>query len=96
MAVYIEEWEWDEANLDEIARHGLTRHIVEAVAEEMPRFRRNKRGRAASHQMIGPDPGGALWTVCFAPVPGIAGRWRTITGWPSDDDEIAWYHRSTR
>lgn len=61
-AVYIDEWDWDDGNLEELAPHGVTRRIVESVAEEAPLFRRNKRGRAASHQMIGPDPGGRMWT----------------------------------
>lgn len=56
--MYIEEWEWDDGNLDELARHGVTRRIVESVVDDTPLFRRNKRGRSASHQMTGPDPGG--------------------------------------
>lgn len=94
--MYIEEWVWDEGNLGELARHGVTSRIVESVAEEAPLFRRNKRGRAASHQMIGPDPGGRVWTICIGPIPGAPGQWRAITGWPADDDEVAWYRRSRR
>jgi hypothetical protein len=91
--MYIDEWQWDDANLDELARHGLGRHAVEQVSEESPRFRRNKGGRAATHQMIGPDRGGRLWVICIAPVPGVSGLWRAITGWPAEPEEYQWYGR---
>lgn len=74
--MYIEEWEWDDGNLDELARHGLARRHVEQVAEESPRFRRNKRGRAATHQMIGPDFGGAVWVGRMGCLH-RSDRWRT-------------------
>ena len=91
--VYIEEWIWDEGNLEELARHGLQRRTVLEVAEEAPLFRRNKRHRAASHQMIGPDRGGSMWTKCILSVL-EKGIWRAITGWPSEDQEVTWYRRS--
>ncbi len=74
--VWIAEWEWDDANLDELARHGVNRRTVLHVATEAPRFRRSKKGRAASHQMIGPDRSGQLWTICIANVYGE--RWRAV------------------
>jgi hypothetical protein len=92
--VYIEKWVWDDGNLDELARHGLSRRAVLEVAEEAPLFRRNKRNRAASHQMIGPNRGGSIWTVCIREEL-EAGVWRAITGWPSEPQEITWYERST-
>jgi hypothetical protein len=92
--MYIEEWQWDDANLDELAAHGLTRRIVEQVSEERPRFRRNKVRRAATHQMIGPDRGGKHWIICIAPVSGVPGLWRAITGWPAEPEDIQWYERS--
>ena len=91
--MYIDEWEWDDGNLDELARHGASRRIVEQVAQDTPRFRRNKHGRAATHQMIGPDWGGAIWVICIAPVPGVDGLWRAITGWPATGADKAWYRR---
>ena len=61
----IEEWEWDDGNLGELARHGVSRSVVLSVALEHPRFRRNRTERSATFQMIGPDRGGALWTICI-------------------------------
>jgi hypothetical protein len=91
--MYIDDWAWDDANLDELAQHGLTRRTVEQVSEERPHFRRNKGGRAATHQMIGPDKGGKLWIVCIAQIPGVPGRWRAITGWPAEPEDIRRYER---
>lgn len=89
----VSEWEWDDENVLH-QEHGLTALVVEAVAGEAPRFRRNRRGRSASHQMIGPDHGGQLWTVCIVAVDRYPGRWRAITGWRSEPPEIDWYRRT--
>lgn len=90
--MWISEWEWDDGNLEELAAHGLERQTVLEIARLAPRFRRNKTGRAATHQMIGRDQGGRFWTVCIVEV--FAERWRAITGWPSEDHERAWYDKS--
>ena len=55
-------------------------------------FRRNKRRRAASHQMIGPDRGGQFWTICIVHV--RDDRWRAVTGWRSQRHEIDWYNKA--
>lgn len=91
----IEEWQWDEGNLSELARHELDRRIVLQVAVEAPVFRANRKERAATHQMIGPDHGGAIWVVCIVEVSGTPGLWRAITGWGAEDLEIEWYRRNT-
>lgn len=93
----IEEWEWDDGNLAELGRHGLNRRVVLQVAEGAPAFRRNRKGRSAAFQMIGPDHGRRLWTVCIVEGgPGVPGRWRAVTGWPSDPEEFAWYQKTGR
>ncbi|HEY7349671.1 MAG TPA: hypothetical protein VH599_15250 [Ktedonobacterales bacterium] len=91
--MYIDEWEWDEANEEEIRRHGLNRRMVEQVWLEKPKFRRNKKYRAASHQMIGPDLSGAIWVIFIAQVPGGQGLWRVITGWRASKAQEEWYGR---
>jgi hypothetical protein len=90
----IREWEWDDWNVDELARHGLSPRTVRQVGNEDPRFRRNKRNRAASHQMIGPDLGGKIWMVCIVRLAGMGDVWRAITGHEASDGEIEWYRRS--
>lgn len=84
-------WAWPEQDLSELANHGLSRRIVLQVAHGAPKFRRNKRRRAASHQMIGPDHGGRMWTVCIGEVAGQPGIWRARTGWPAEPEDVDWY-----
>lgn len=87
-------WEWDDGNIDELAGHGLSPRLVNQIGNEDPRFRKNLRNRAASHQMIGPDAGGAMWMVCIVRLPGSDDIWRAITGHEADDGEIEWYRSS--
>lgn len=89
--MWISEWEWDDDNLRELARHGASRRVVLEMYRRGPRFRRNKRHRAASHQMIGPDSGGAMWVVCIVESHARRGTWRAITGWPAEEEDIMWY-----
>lgn len=97
MRLVIEGWYWDEDNLGHLG-HGLTSDIVEQVSDGTPKFRSNGKKRSASYQMIGPDRGGRMWTVCIveAEVPYEPGLWMAITGWPSDAPEKDWYKRSRR
>jgi hypothetical protein len=88
--VTIEAWEWDEGNLWKAEAHGYTPRTVEEVAQEEPKFRENLKGRAATHQMIGPTADGQMWTFCVLQVRG--GIWRTVTGWPSTGKEQEWYN----
>lgn len=67
---------------------------MEQMLREVPRFRKNKKKRAASHYMVGPDRGQAMWTICIVELPSQRGLWRAITGWPSEDSEKEWYRRS--
>lgn len=92
----IEEWEWDDTNLNELGKHGLSRSTVIQTATEAPKFRSNKKGRAATHQMIGPDYGGTHRTVCIVQNVTYVGRWRAITGWKSELHEIDWYNKTER
>lgn len=90
--IVIADWDLDEENLAELAAHGATVEILEQVVGDQPRFRRNKRRRAATHQMIGPDQGGRFWVVCLVETgPSL---WRPVTGWPAGDHEIEWWRRS--
>jgi uncharacterized DUF497 family protein len=90
--VEIRDWDVDDHNIEELANHGVSLEVVEAVATNRPRFRRNKKRRAATHQMIGPDEGGSFWVVCIRETgPSI---WRPITGWPAGGHEIEWWRRS--
>ena len=88
----IRDWEMDETNTEELAAHGVTIEIGDAVAQNHPRFRRNKKRRRATRQMIGPDGGGRIWVICLLETgPAI---WRPITGWVAREHEIDWWRRS--
>lgn len=91
-SIRIDDWDADDDNLEELARHGLSIETVDQVAMNEPRFRRNKKGRPASHQMIGPDDGDKIWVVCMVETgPRL---WRPITGWEAADNEREWWKRS--
>jgi len=90
--IRIEDWDLDEANTQELADHGVTVDILDQLLENKPRFRRNKKRRAATHQMIGPDNGGRKWVVCIRETgPSV---WRPVTGWEAAEHEIEWWRRS--
>ncbi len=89
--MHVEEWEWDDDNRAHLARHGVTRRIVEQVFETQPRFRANKPNRTGTHQMIGPAYSGTLYTICIVELYMREGLWRAITGWPASDKEKKWY-----
>lgn len=83
-------WLWDEGNLGKAEAHGYTPRTVDEVAGGDPKFRPNLRGRAATHQMIGPASDGRVWTFCV--LEAQDGVWRTVTGWPSTKGEREWYN----
>lgn len=94
--MYIADWQWDGDNLDQLAEHGLLAETVYQIADARPKFRRNKRKAAASHQMIGPDAGGRMWVVCIVAVRGRPGLWRAITGWGAEPEDENWYRGGRR
>lgn len=94
---YIEEWEFDEWNLAELAAHNADNDTVIAVWSEAPRYRKNTKGRPG-YRMIGSDQRGAIWTIAIRPVDRQPGVWRPVTGWvlENDDDDMIWYRKRTR
>ena len=78
--IRVYELEMDETNAEELAKHGISEARVLSVLEGRPQFFRNKRGRAATHVMIGPDSSGIILAIPIKPTH-IPGRWRPITGW---------------
>lgn len=92
--MYIEEWEWDDENVEHLAEHGVRPADVFAVWRESPKYRRNRKNRAASHQMVGPDGNGGFFAIFIRENEIMKGRWRVITGRPATDSERAWWERS--
>jgi hypothetical protein len=93
--LYIEGWDWDDGNIDHLALRGISPELIEdEVWLEAPRYLANRKGRSASHLMVGPDSGGRFWTICILQVEEDPAFWRAITGWQSKPHEIQWYRRS--
>jgi len=92
--MYIEEWQWDDGNREELAAHNIDSVIVYQVWREAPHYRKNQKNRAASHQMIGPDKGGHMWVLCIKRVSRALSLWRAVTGWSADQAEDDWYGRN--
>jgi hypothetical protein len=75
--------DWHAVLAESYGRSGRTSRDIE----------RNKAGRTAAYQMIGPDDGGFMWTFCILEVFTDPGLWRVITGWAAEQPEIEWYRR---
>lgn len=89
--MYIAEWNWLDEDAEHLAAHGVQPGHVLAVWREAPRYRRNRKNRAASHQMIGPDRGGEFFTIFIRQDEMITGLWRAMTGRHATVAERAWW-----
>ncbi len=95
MRLYIEEWEWDDGNIEHLATHGITPELIEdEIWLEAPKYNANRQGRSASHFMVGPDHSESMWTICILQVADEPATWRAITGWRSKPQEEQWYRRA--
>lgn len=65
----------------------LPEHLY-AIIDGFYEVTRNRRGRAASHVLIGYDPHGRCLAAPMVPT-GEPGVWRVITVWPCKPSETA-------
>jgi uncharacterized DUF497 family protein len=89
LEIEVNETEWDESNEVHCARHEVSPWLVEELLNIKPLFFPNKAERSGTHKMVGPSRSGRHWTIIMVNVG--EGRWRPITGWPSDKPEIELY-----
>jgi len=89
--LYIAEWEWRDGDVEHLATHGVQPADVLAVWREEPRYRRNRKNRAASHQMVGPDGRGGFFAIFIRQDDVEKGRWRAITGRAATAGERSWW-----
>jgi hypothetical protein len=93
--LYIEEWEWDDGNIDKLSKRSITPELIEdEIWLEAPKYLRNRRGRSADYLMVGPDRGGTMWTIGILQVADDPATWRAISGWKSKPHEQEWYRRA--
>jgi hypothetical protein len=89
--LYIAEWDWRDGDVEHLATHGVQPADVLAVWWEEPRYRRNRKNRAASHQMVGPDGRGGFFAIYIRHDAVETGRWRAITGRAATAGERSWW-----
>lgn len=82
----ISELEFDDYNIDELARHRIRPREVLQLLQNAFTVRRNRRGRSGQRQLIGRTDGGRILTIILAETP-VPERWRPVTGWDSTDAE---------
>jgi hypothetical protein len=58
-----EAFEWDGGNVEELARHHVTPPEVEAVFDNEPGWKPNKRGMAGNWKMVGRTDGDRVITA---------------------------------
>jgi len=92
--VYISEWNWLDEDIEHLAAHQVQPADVLAVWREAPKYRRNRKNRAASHQMIGPDGRGGFFAIFIRQDEITKGCWRPITGRRATATERDWWGRS--
>lgn len=75
----IVEFEWDDDNIQHLARHGLDADQVNAMLNSRITVIRNKRTGSGEYKFVGSGRGGELITLVVART-ATPGRWRPITG----------------
>jgi len=92
--------DWDDeededGNLHHCLQRGIDEAVVDQVLREEP-VEIKMRLATADFAIVGPDLGGAKWTLLFD-WSYKRGDWlRPITGWPAEPEEIAEWEKARR
>jgi uncharacterized DUF497 family protein len=84
--IRIAELEFDDYNLEELARHGVRPREVLQLLDNPFTVRRNRKHRSGQRQLIGTTHGGRVLTAVLAET-SVPDRWRPVTGWDSTPAE---------
>lgn len=76
-------FDFDDGNLEKLARRGISPSHVRQVHRNGPMFRRNKRSVTATWLMTGRDDGGRELVVAVLWADEAERILRPITGWPA-------------
>ena len=88
----VENFQWDDENLDHCADHSLGPRIARQVKDDLPLAFPNKPKRRAPFYMVGRAANGLLWTIAIEPT-ATPKLWRPITGYPSSEQQQDQYHK---
>jgi len=87
----IADWNWLDEDVEHLAEHRVRPADVLAVWREAPKYRRNRRNRASSHQMTGPHQEGAFFAFFIREDETAIARYH---GRRATAAERAWWERS--
>src|SRR5258706_7648901 len=69
MELSIEEWEWDDGNIEHLAARGISPELIEdEIWQEAPQFNTNRPNPPPSPFLIGPERTQRSWTICTSQV----------------------------
>lgn len=85
-----EDFEWDEANEEELSAHSVSPTEVHQVWEGGAYFVPNKKAGSGEWKMLGTTHGGRRLTIILA-YDSRRKRIRPITGWDADGVDLARY-----
>jgi uncharacterized DUF497 family protein len=84
-------FEWDDGNMSELARHHVSSLEAYQVLENDPVWVRNRNDRSGNWQAFGRTSGGRpLRLICLM---GDDGTLRVVTGWEMNESERARFLR---
>lgn len=82
----ITDLEFDDYNIDELARHHIRPREVMQLLDNAFTVRRNRKHRSGQRQLIGTTHGGRVLTIILVEST-VPERWRPVTGWDSTPAE---------
>lgn len=84
--IRIAEFEFDDYNIEELARHHIRPREVLQLLDNAFTVRRNRKHRSGQRQLIGTTQGGRVLTIILVET-SVPDRWRPVTGWDSTQAE---------
>src|SRR5438105_3008247 len=85
-------FDWDDANVEHLAAHGITQDEVDQVFDSVPIWRRDRQDASGDWRMTGRTHGGR-WLTIVVQVLEEQRQLRAFTGWGASEHEKAIYRR---
>ena len=87
--IVVEEFAYDDENIEKFWRHGLKVMQIDQVLDSGFRTKRNRNERRASHIVVGRDRSGRCIAIPIEPTSDPV-VWRPVTAWPCKPAEQSW------